>query len=1014
MDTNNGRLDLAAIRSRLSGLQGREYWQSLEELADSEGIRGWLEREFPSQLGSWLDPLARRDFLKFMGASLALAGLAGCSAAAAPTDEKIVPYVHQPEELIPGKPLFYATAVPLAGYGLGVLVESHEGRPTKVEGNPQHPASLGATDVFAQASVLTLYDPDRSQVVKRTGLISSWDSFSNQVGAELILQQSHRGAGLRILTETLTSPTLASQIRGLLAKFPAAKWHQYEPAGRDGARAGARLAFGEPVATQYRLERAEVILALDADFLGSGPGWVRYARDFAARRRVQPEPGTMNRLYVVESTPSITGSMADHRLPLRPGEVEAFARAVARGLGVEAGVGSGPLAGPQGKWIGAVVRDLQRHRGQSLVVAGDQQPPVVHALAHAMNAALGNAGNTVVYTDPVEADPVDQMQSLRALVADMEAGLVDVLLILGGNPVYTAPADLHFGDRMAKVGLRIHLGLFEDETSALCHWHLPAAHPLESWSDVRAYDGTVTILQPLIAPLYSGRSAHEVLAELLGQPAPGHDIVQGYWKRQHPGADFQRFWRTALHDGIVAGTALPPRSVTLRQGFLPPPSGTSTPATGPSPGLEIQFRPDYTVFDGRYANNGWLQELPKPITKLTWDNAALLSPATAERLGLSYRVGWTGGEHGQVQAEVVELTYQGRTLRVPVWILPGHADDCVTLHLGYGRTQAGRVGTGTGFNAYALQTSEHPWGGPGLELKKTGEEYLLAGTQFHFRMEGRALLRSGTLAEYRKDPTFAKKMAPQTPPALTIYPGFPYQDYAWGMSIDLSACIGCNACIVACQAENNIPVVGKDQVSRGREMHWIRVDRYYAGDLTNPTMAHQPVPCQQCENAPCELVCPVGATNHSAEGLNDMVYNRCVGTRYCSNNCPYKVRRFNFYRFQDFETPSLKLQRNPNVTVRSRGVMEKCTYCVQRINAGKIHAEEQDRTVRDGEIQTACMQVCPTQAIIFGNINDPSSRVARLKAEPRDYPMLTGFLNTRPRTTYLARLRNVNPELETE
>ena len=1012
MDANNGRLDLAEIRSRLAGLEGRAYWRGLEELAGSEAVRSWLEREFPSQLGSWLDPFGRRDFLKFMGASLALAGLAGCSSAAAPTDEKIVPYVRQPEELVPGRPLFYATAFPLGGFGMGILVESHEGRPTKVEGNPQHPASLGATDAFGQASVLDLYDPDRSQAVKRTGLISSWDAFFTALGAELDLQQSHQGAGLRILTETVTSPTLAQQLRDFLAQFPAARWHQYEPAGRDNARAGARLAFGQPVASQYRFDQAEVVLALDADFLATGPGRVRYARDFAARRRVQPERGTMNRLYVVESTPSITGSVADHRLPLRPDEVEEFARAVAQGLGVEAG--AGPASGLRAKWIAAVVRDLQQHRGQGLVLAGDQQPPPVHALAHSMNAILGNAGSTVFYTDPVEASPVGHLESLRALVADMEAGLVDVLLILGGNPVYTAPADLHFGDRMAKVGLRVHLGLYEDETSALCHWHLPAAHFLESWSDIRAHDGTVTILQPLIAPLYAGRSAHEVLAGLLGQSAPGHDIVQGTWKQQHPGADFDQFWREALHDGIVAGTALPAKTLSLQKGFAVPAAQPASAPTGSAGSLEILFRPDYTVHDGRFANNGWLQELPKPLSKLTWDNAALMSPATAERLGLSHRVGWTGGEHGQVYTDVVELAYRGRTVRAPVWILPGHADDCVTVHLGYGRTRAGRVGTGTGFNGYALQTSERPWGGPGLEIRKTGEEYLLAGTQFHFQIEGRQLLRSGTQAQYRKDPTFAKKLTPQTPPSLTMYPGFPYNGYAWGMSIDLSACIGCNACVVACQAENNIPVVGKDQVSRGREMHWIRIDRYYAGDLANPTTAYQPVPCQQCENAPCELVCPVGATNHSAEGLNDMVYNRCVGTRYCSNNCPYKVRRFNFYRFQDFETPSLKLQRNPDVTVRSRGVMEKCTYCVQRINKGKIHAEEAGREVRDGEIQTACQQVCPTQAIVFGNLNDPNSGVAHLKAEPRDYSMLTDFLNTRPRTTYLARLRNPNPDLDPE
>jgi len=1018
MNGSEGRLDLAAIRARLSTARGEDYWRGLEELAETEGFEEFLHREFPQQASTWLDSFDRREFLKLMGASLALAGLAGCSSSPAPRDEKIVPYVRAPEEIIPGKPLFFATAMPLAGYGFGVLVESHEGRPTKVEGNPEHPASLGATNVFAQASVLTVYDPDRSQVVSQTGRISTWEAFFSALGAELEAQAGRRGAGLRVLTETVTSPTLSSQLRALLTNFPTAKWHQYEPAGRDAARSGSSLAFGQNVDTRYRFDKADVILSLDADFLGSGPGSVRYARDFVGRRRVRPVRTDLNRLYVVESTPSITGTTADHRLPLKPSEIESFARNLARGLGVAVEPGNEPGVSPAlTKWSAAVILDLQRHRGTSLVVAGDEQPPVVHALAHAMNAALGNTGATVVYTDPVEANPVDHIGSLRELVRDMEAGVVDLLVIIGGNPVFTAPADQHFGERLSKVGMRVHLGLYFDETSALCHWHLPATHYLESWSDVRAYDGTATIMQPLIAPLYNGRSAHELLSGMLGQPdQSAHDTVQGYWKSQYSGKDFDLFWRKALHDGVVPGTALAPKPVALQKDFGSRISATKTrngsSASKPVGNVEIVFRPDPSVFDGQFANNGWLQELPKPLTKLTWDNAALLSPATAERLRLSYRIGTTGGEHGRVYVDLIELTYRGRAVRAPAWILPGHPDDCVSVYLGYGRTRAGRVGTGTGFNAYAIRTSDAPWGGAGLDIRKTGGEYMLACTQFHHSIEGRHLLRSGTIAEYRKNPNFAREMVPEKPKDLTIYPGFPYEGYAWGMTIDLNACIGCNACVVACQAENSIPIVGKEEVTRAREMHWIRIDRYYQGDLSNPQVNHQPVPCQQCENAPCELVCPVGATNHSAEGLNDMVYNRCVGTRYCSNNCPYKVRRFNFFRFQDFETPSFKLMRNPNVTVRSRGVMEKCTYCVQRINAAKIKAEEEDRQVRDGEIQTACQQVCPAQAIVFGNINDPNSQVSKLKSEPLNYSMLTDFLNTRPRTTYLARLRNPNPEIE--
>ncbi len=1020
MNGKDGRLDLAAIRARLSAARGKDYWRSLEELADLEGFDEFLHREFPPQASTSWGPVDRREFLKLMGASLALAGFAGCGSPA-PTNEKIVPYVRAPEEIIPGKPLFFATAMPLAGFGTGVLVESHEGRPTKIEGNPEHPASLGATDTFAQASILTLYDPDRSQVVTKAGRISTWNAFFTEVNAELETQRLRRGAGLRVLTETVTSPTLASQVRALLTTFPAAKWHQYEPAGRDTARAGARLAFGEYVETSYRFDRANVILALDADFLASGPGSVRYARDFADGRRVGSGRTGMNRLYVVETTPSVTGTMADHRLPLRPSQIEGFARAIARGLGVEVQPGTGPTAA-HAKWVAAVVQDLQRHRGATVVLAGHEQPPSVHALSHAMNIALGNVGTTVMYTEPVEANPVNQLESLRALVRDMEAGVVDLLVILGGNPVFMAPADLHFGERLSKVGLRVHLSLYEDETSALCHWHVPEAHYLESWSDVRAYDGTATILQPLIAPLYNGKSVPELLAGIMGQPGrSGYDIAQEYWKSRHPGPDFDLFWRKALHDGVVPGTALPPKRVALQKGFdrpaLPtPPQGgqTSGAQPGRNQGLEIVFRPDPTVFDGRFANNGWLQELPKPLTKLTWDNAALISPATAQRLGLSSRVGTTGGEHGTIFADIIELNYRGRAVRAPAWILPGHPDDCITVHLGYGRMRGGRVGTGVGFNAYALRTSDAPWGNAGLEIRKIGEQYPLACTQFHHSIEGRHLVRSGTLEEYRKNPAFAQQMVPEKPRDLTIYPGFPYEGYAWGMAIDLNACTGCSACVVACQAENNIPIVGKTEVSRAREMHWLRIDRYYKGDPANPETYHQPVPCMHCENAPCELVCPTGATNHSAEGLNDMTYNRCVGTRYCSNNCPYKVRRFNFFAYADFETPSLKLLRNPNVTVRSRGVMEKCTYCVQRINAAKIQAEKEDRQVRDGEILTACQQACPTQAIVFGNVNDPTSRVATLKAGPRNYALLTEFLNTRPRTTYLARLRNSNPEIEAE
>ena len=987
-------LDLAAIRARLDRSRGREYWRSLEQLADTEGFRELLEREFPRQASEWPDdPAGRRRFLKIMGASLALAGLSACTRQ--PT-ETIMPYVRQPEEVIPGKPLFFATAVPVNAVAMGVLVESHLGRPTKVEGNPDHPASLGATNAVAQASVLDLYDPDRSQTLTYLGEIRPWSGFLGAVRERIGPMSANSGAGLRFLTGSTTSPTLAGQFHALLQKFPAAKWHRYEPAGRFAVHAGARQAFGEPLNTYYQIAKADVILALDADFLCSGPASVRYAADFAARRRVRGAQTAMNRLYVAESTVTPTGAKADHRLPVRAADIEAFAAAIAAGVGaqgIDTSAGQQMANGPLGKWIAAVVKDLKQHRGASVVIPGEQQSPAVHVLAHAINDALGNFGKTVIHTDPLDPNPADDFESLRELVRDMRGGRVEMLVIIGGNPVYNAPADLDFTRSLSKVKLRIHMGLHANETSELCQWHVPQAHFLETWSDARAYDGTVTILQPLILPLYFGRSAHELLGAFSDTPnQTPYEIVKGYWSRQHSGADFEDWWRKAVHDGFVPDTALAARPVAF--------SNLAASVTKPAQpqGLEIVFRPDPNLSDGRFANNGWLQELPKPITALTWDNAALVSPRTAERLKLQ-------------NEDLVDLNYRGRTVQAPVWIVPGQADESVTVHLGFGRTRAGRVGNGVGFNAYLLRTSDAPLFGSGLEIAKTGSKFRLAAVQEQHLVEGRPIVISANVDEYRKNPKFAKEEAEEPPPELTIYPGYKYEGYAWGMAIDQTACVGCNACIIACQAENNIPVVGKDQVLMRRALHWLRVDSYFRGGLDNPETYFQPVPCMHCENAPCELVCPVQATNHSAEGLNDMVYNRCVGTRYCSNNCPYKVRRFNFFLYSDWTTPQLKLQRNPDVSVRSRGVMEKCTYCVQRINEAKIETEKEGRRVRDGEIQTACQQVCPTQAIVFGDINDPQSRVARMKAESLNYSLLAE-LNTRPRTTYLAALRNPNPEIE--
>ena len=979
--------DLSAIRRRLSSRRGKEYWRSIEELVDTEGFEELLHREFPRYASSWPEGLSRRKFLQVMGASLALAGLSSCTKQ---PDEKIVPYVKSPELLVPGEPLYFATAFVLGGYARGVIATSHMGRPTKLEGNPDHPASLGASDAITQASILSLYDPDRSQVVTHRGTISTWPDFQRAL--------DRKGDRIRILTGTVTSPSVEGQIREILGRFPRARWHQYEPVNDDGARAGALMAFGKHVNTFYRLDRADVILALDADFLLNGPASVRYAHDFASRRSVTDGGSHMNRLYVVESTPTITGAVADHRFPVAGAAIERVARAVARALGVDGvtGTSSGP-SGPVGEWIRPIAADLLAHRGRSVVIAGAHQSPTVHAIVHVINDVLGNAGATVCYTDPVTAGESEQKDSFHDLVGAMGAGEVETLLIAGCNPVYAAPADSEFARYLDRVDLTVHSGLYQDETSALCDWHLPGTHFLEEWSDARAYEGTVTIVQPLIAPLYDGKSLHEVLAALAGDSsAKGYDIVRKHWMGLRPGHDFESFWKKSLNDGLVPATALPLLNVgtgTKRE-FLDQTKAEEEKIPPEAPRtLEINFFPDPAIWDGQFANNGWLQELPKPITRLTWDNAALVAPSTAERLGLT-------------DEEVVELGFRGRTLKCPVLILPGQADDVVTLHLGYGRSRAGIVGSGTGFNAYLLRTADALWFGKGLSVRKTGERYPLAITQKHHVMEGRNQVRVATRDEFLKDPAFARNV--EQGPEGSLYPRHEYREHAWGMSIDLNSCIGCNACVIACQAENNIPVVGKEQVEDSREMHWIRIDTYMAGDPANPETYFQPVPCMHCEDAPCELVCPVGATVHDSEGLNVMVYNRCIGTRYCSNNCPYKVRRFNFLQYVDNDSPTLKMQRNPDVTVRSRGVMEKCTYCLQRINAARITSEREGRQIRDGEIITACQSACPARAITFGDVNDPGSRVSKLKAESRNYALLAE-LNTRPRTTYLAKLTNPNP-----
>ena len=1045
-------MDFSAIRSRLAASDGRLYWRSLGELADTAQFREYLHREFPEQASQWNDPKGRRQFLKLMSASLALAGVGACTKQ---PPEKIIPYVRQPEDMVPGRPLFFATAIPFAGVAAPVLIESHEGHPTKVEGNPQHPASMGSTDAFTQAAILTLYDPDRSKTVLHRGNVRGWGEFLTEVKNALAGQKAKGGAGLRFLSETITSPTIAEQVTLIQKEYPQAKWHQWEPVGRDGARAAAQQGAGRPSDAIYHFDKADLVVTLDSDFLACGPAAVRYARDFALRRRAAVDgeretgetrsaPPAMSRMYAIESTPSLTGMKADNRLALRASEIEAAARAL-----------SGSAAGATfsnanaEKFLAAVAKDLQAHRGTSLVIAGEYQPAAVHHLAHALNQSLGNVGTTITYVPTSEVGSTDNLASLRELADAMEAGQVELLVILGANPVFTAPADFKFAERLGKVPLAVSHTLYPDETSTLCHWNLPEAHPLESWGDARAYDGTVTLMQPLIAPLYEGRTAVEVLSSFIeaqgGKSA--HDLIKDYWTRAQggrvggfaitdpTGAPFKSpdsFWKHVLHDGWVTGTSAatreaggaaaagaaagtlavdadtptPPPAPPPAPGGQPAAAGSAQPAAGSSAsGLEIIFRPDPTIWDGRFANNGWLQELPKPLTKITWDPTAWMSLRTAEERGLH-------------DGDIIELRFRGNAAKLPVAIVPGHPDGAVTAFFGYGRQVVGRVGQAADdvakeFNVFRLRTSDALWFGSGLEISKAGR-YVLARTQEHHLMEDRNPVRAATVEAYHKDREIISHMEHTPPRTMTLIPEWEYNGYKWGMAIDLTSCTGCATCTVACQAENNIPVVGKEEVNRGREMHWIRVDHYYEGDPHDAGTIktyHQPVPCMQCENAPCELVCPVGATTHSAEGLNDMVYNRCVGTRYCSNNCPYKVRRFNFLLYSDWDTASLEPLRNPDVTVRSRGVMEKCSYCVQRINYARIDAKREDRKIRDGEVVPACAAACPSDAIVFGDLNDPESRVNKLKTLERNYGLLAD-LNTRPRTTYLAALRHPNPELE--
>lgn len=977
---------------------GLEYWRSLDQLENTPEFKEFLHREFPQGASEFDNSWSRRSFLTLMGASVALAGLAGCRR---PVD-KIVPYVTQPEEVTPGVPNFYATVMPFGQAALGMLVKSNDGRPTKIEGNPEHPSTRGSSNVMMQAEILNLYDPDRSRIPTHSGAVASWDDFVSFWRERYAFFQSNQGEGLAFLTGEFHSPTLYRLAESLRKTFPRAVWSVYEPISDENCYESVLIATGKPSQPITHLDRAEVILALDADFLGHSSDQVRMSRQFADGRRVMAQTDHMNRLYAVESNYSVTGAAADHRLRVPSSQIGDFLVALGRelaslGLGLPAFSGLQSSGSYDNKFMRGLAHDLVRTRGKSLVLAGSHQPSSVHALVVALNAALGNVGITLTFVES-KNDHRSSRVSLKALVDTMKSGAVDTLVMLGGNPVYNAPADLYFAEGLKKVKNSVHLSMHVDETSRAATWHLPQSHFLESWGDARALDGTLSVIQPLIDPLFGTNSTFEVMNLLsTGTMVKGYEVVRQTWQGAIAGPGFEKGWRQVLHDGWLRDSAsapvaasIDPNAVSnyLREHPIPSSVGQGS--------FEIVFTPS-NLFDGRSANNGWLQELPDPITRLSWDNTAMLSPKTAQSLGLR-------------SGDVVRVAFQGREVELPTWVNPGQADNSVIVKLGYGRVAAGRVGDGVGADTYQLRTTDAMGYGIGVTVSPTGRTYKLANVQDHGSMEERPILREATLEQYKSTGEFYPPMIAH-PPLLPLWDPHTYDTgYQWGLSIDLTACTGCNACVIACQSENNIPVVGKEQVSRGREMHWLRMDRYYKGPADEPVVSHQPMMCQHCENAPCETVCPVAATVHDREGLNVMVYNRCIGTRYCSNNCPYKVRRFNFFHFTQDMPETVRMAQNPDVTVRSRGVMEKCTFCVQRINAGKVAAKLEERPVKDGEIMSACQQACPTKAIVFGNIIDPTSRVAELKKNHRTYTVLEE-INTKPRTSYLAKIRNVNPEI---
>ncbi|NGP88250.1 TAT-variant-translocated molybdopterin oxidoreductase [Fodinibius halophilus] len=1006
------------------------YWKSLGELARNDEYEKFVEREFPENATELNDEVSRRSFLRVMGASIALAGFAACRRPV----QKIMPYSKMPEDVVPGKPLYYASAMPFQGALDGIVVENNEGRPSKIEGNELHPSSNGNTSIFGQAAILNMFDPDRSRKVRKDGEQSSVSAFAKFCSEHF----ADTSQNIAFISEANSSPTYNRLKEQALDKFSNAQWVTYEAFGEDNALEGTNIAFGQRLRTVNHYDKAETIVSFDHDFLNPAGdnNSVQNTKQFTDGRDVTSPEDEMSRFYAIESTFSLTGSNADNRLRVKSGEIDLFIYALAAELAKSVN-GLSAFSGYTNKfsdheWIPVLAEELLENQGESILTVGRDHKPALHAAVAAMNVALNNAEETVTYHDVPHIDNHNNNEAFAEVVESLENGNIDTVVLVGTNPAFTAPADLNFSDALSNAGQVIHLSEYYNETSKLANWHINRAHFLEAWGDGYSYSGTRSIIQPQIEPLYSGVSEIEFLSTVLnGEKPKGYDLVQHTWKDFYS-SDFKAQWRKALHDGIADDTGFPTKSVDISRTFNNRVSdflGNASTAEG----MELVIRTDSTVFDGRFANNGWLQELPKPMTKITWDNVALMSKKTADELGVEE------AGLGKAEVEMIAITVDGTTVEMPAWVQPGHADDSITITVGYGREGVGRVANKSGFDTYPLRTTDNMHFASDVSVEKTGQMYEVACTQDHNTMEGRSLLRHATLQEYREDPhfssyessydaempgvAFAEEHGEDDP--LSIFNPIDEQEYPddqpqWGMSIDLNACTGCGVCTIACTAENNIPVVGKREVNRGREMHWIRNDRYFDGDVNNPKALHQPVPCMHCEMAPCEQVCPVAATTHSEDGMNQMAYNRCIGTRYCANNCPYKVRRFNFFNYtKEFLTGGddpeiIQMAMNPEVTIRFRGVMEKCTYCVQRVNRAKINRDiETDGATQkpeDGAVETACQQACPADAIYFGDLTDPESEVVKTKKNNRNY-LLLEELNTRPRTSYLSELSNPNPKL---